>query len=701
MILRLVVLQFRNGWRSTVSTAATLALTVAFATFAMVLAATQVAHPAPATAFTPTGYQHLAEIDSVFGDPAPKVEHPDFQNVMSLADVEALVRSAAEQGPVTAGTSTFGKVPGTRTWVGISIPLTDPQPDRYLAHGSLPSTGEIAISPAIAKELHLSIGDTLTLTSVSSRLPTTTATFTISGTLRDGSVSPYWTWVPDAIASWDDVEYLRVSLPEWAIVDPDAGIVTSVIPTHVSWFGDNPALANVKQLGPSAVDFPHTDFRWSDAFNGLSGPVGWALLLAGLTVACLVTASLGMGRSHAESRAHWTATARVLGTTRGAVAVASIGETLVVAALGGGLGVGVGALAARLHLLFLRAAHPDGLLPTTVSVPSVLLGAGILVAVVLAALLAAVPAFWASRVAPVAALKPVTPIREATLSRVVNPWWPSVIMTVGMATTITLERLNLDGSLGWPADMGVMLGQFAWVIAGAAVVVQIARGLVVAVGRWLARSRVTWVLAAGDGLLSHRRSFTFAALAASVLAALLAVSATMSTFTALAWPDDYPGWGEVPHVAFDDWWRWNIADPGVLTFAAIAFAVVAVIATIVRATTRASTAQEDATRSALGLSHRGARAAVALRDSAVMAAGTVIGGLAGWALSLAWRVGGAATFPTELVNSFRWNAASAAYGLAATGAVVGIGLVASVATGLLVSRLAATSPPVEALRQVG
>ena len=90
MILRLVVLQFRNGWRSTVSTAATLALTVAFATFAMVLAATQVAHAAPATAFTPTGYQHLAEIDSVFGDPAPKVEHPDFQNVMSLADVEAL-----------------------------------------------------------------------------------------------------------------------------------------------------------------------------------------------------------------------------------------------------------------------------------------------------------------------------------------------------------------------------------------------------------------------------------------------------------------------------------------------------------------------------------------------------------------------------------------------------------------------------------
>jgi hypothetical protein len=149
--------------------------------------------------------------------------------------------------------------------------------------------------------------------------------------------------------------------------------------------------------------------------------------------------------------------------------------------------------------------------------------------------------------------------------------------------------------------------------------------------------------------------------------------------------------------SFAEWWRSNIAERGVVTFSAVAFAVIAVVATTVRASARPSTAQEDATRSALGLSHRGARAAVALRDSAVMTAATVVGALAGWAIVLAWRLIGAAIYPVDPVYSLEWNANSALYGLAATGAIIGIGFVASLCTGVLVSRLAAAAPPVAAI----
>ncbi|MBN2176569.1 MAG: hypothetical protein JW722_02820 [Demequinaceae bacterium] len=693
MILRLVVLQFRSAWKSTLSIAATLALAVGFGTFAMVLAATQIAHQESDYEDFRYGYEHVAEFHTVLGDPIPQVSDAQLENVVSLDEVEALVQSAANHGPVVATSSTYGRVPGPDEGVDIALSLPNPDDERYLSRGSLPKAGEIALGATLAASLDITVGDPITLVNIDPRVPTT-VTLTVSGILRDGGVNPYWTWVPGGIASWDDFEYLATFLPTWVFVDPETEEVATVMSTQVHWNEDNPVLSPYESYSGWMYE---GGFRWSDAFNYLNGPAGWALLLAGITVACLVTAALGMGRSHAESRARWSGTARVLGATRGTIATASVVETLVVSVAGVGVGFGAGALAAHLHLVYLRLSHPDGFLPSAISVPSVLVGVGVLVGMAIAVILAAVPAFWASRVAPVTALKPVSPIRDATLSRVVNPWWPFQIMAAGVVISVVLQRLNLDGSLGPIGDLGAGLGQILGLVAGAAVVVQVARGLVSIVGRQLARSRVSWILAAGDGLLSHRRSSTFASLAMIVVASLFTAYTTTNSFNGLEWSEDYRGWGELPHVSFSDWWQSWIAAPGVLTFAAVAFAVIVVMATIVRTTSRRSTAQEDATRSALGLSHRDARAAVALRDAAVMATGTVVGGLAGWALSLAWRIVGAAIFPDDLVYSLEWNATSAAYGLAATGAIIGLGLFASVVTGLLVSRLAVATPPVAAI----
>jgi hypothetical protein len=696
VILRLVREQLRSQWRYTAWSAALLAFALGLATYAMVTGATSLAQQDANYEFAPM--EHTAVLDSVFGsstDPALD----QLENRLPFDEVQALITKASGEVPVDAAVTAIATAQGASDWLTIAAVATPVRWDRYLASGSAPGHGEVAISDSVARKLGIGVGGRLTLNSSDTRGPRQSMTFVVSGTLKSGTVAPYWTNLPaDVYAPWSDAEDVALGLPSWRVSDEANGAVATLVQTVISWNGDSGTLAPYSTEGYWAPQ--SQGFSLYRALQNTDQRGYWSLMAAGLAVLGMMIAAFGMGRAQAEARTKWAATARVLGATRRTVAVSSLIETAIVSLAGIALGLAAGIAAVAANIAMLRARHPEALLPTGPSVPPLLILAGVGIGAAIAAAVAIVPAFWTARVAPIAALKPVTPVGEATVSRNVSLWWPVGIFGGGVLARSALFWIS-EGADRTDTDVITVLVWIAGAViavSAATLVIEGARGVVAGVAAILSRSRRPWLIAAGDGLAAHRRIFTFAS-----LAMLAAAAAFTGAATANAEAHDYTaghiGRGDPPLPSFSQWW--DVELPGALLAGALAWVVgiITVVAVVVTVSSRATFAADAATRSALGLSANGERLASAARQWAVMGAASIAGALLGWLTPLALHLARAALSPSRLVYSWHWNVTVAVWGLAATGVVIAIALAVSLVGSLVVGLLARSGTPVEALRR--
>jgi len=699
VILRLAREQLRSMWRYTAWSAALLAFALALATYAMVTGATVAAQQDASYEFAPK--EHSAFFDTIVGPGSAVIDHGTLDVPrLPFDEVRSLVAKASAEVPTTAGVTTAATTGSSKDWLFVAAVSSPIRWQRYLASGSAPGHGEVALSYSVAQTLGIGVGDRITLDTADSRGPKQHMTFVVSGTLKSGTVAPYWTNLPaDIYAPWSDAEEIALGLPSWRETDASTGAVTTVISTVVSWNGDSGTLAPYdtgEYWGNQAEGFS-LGRAWQDTDQ----PGYWSIAAAALAVVGMVIAAFGMGRAQAEARTKWAATVRVLGATRRTIAASSMIETTIVSLAGIALGLAAGVAAVAANLAFLRARHPEALLPTGPSVPPVLILLGVGIGLAISAVVALVPAFWTSRVSPVAALKPVTPIGEAAVSREVGVAWPLGIFGAGaLAWT----------ALFWVYERGIYKDTDAitvalWIafvvvaVSAAALLLEGSRALVGRVGALLARGRRPWLIAAGDGLVAHRRTFTFASLSALALTGAMAWAATDSAIRAIDPNVDFGGSGEPPLPSFASWWQDDFQASGRAAGLGIIIGVATVVAVAVTLASRSAFAADAATRSALGLTGAGERAAAATRQWAVMGSAAIGGGLLGWAVRVVVRLGGAALSPRELAYSAHWNLTVAAYGLAGSALMIGVALGVTLAGSLAIGLLTRAGTPIETLRR--
>ncbi len=696
MIWRLVREQLRSQWRYSAWSAGLLAFALGLATYAMVTAATGIAFQ-DANRASPK--QHAAWFTSVFGN--GEVPYLDSsEHVLPFDEVQALVAKASKEVPVEASVAGWASTEGYPEWLSLGALANPTSWNRYLASGTPPTHGQVAISDPVARELGLTIGDSITLDTIDERGPAQSMTFTISGTLKSGTVAPYWTdQQPADYAPWTDAEEIALGVPSWRQTDEATGEFTTIVSTMVTWDGDSGTLAPYDS-GDDWV--PNAEgFGFGRALGSTDYAGNWSLSAAGLAVLGMIVAAFGMGRAQAEARTKWAATARVLGATRRTVALSSVLETAVVSLAGIAIGLAAGVAAVAANITLLHATHPEALLPSGPSVPPILLAAGVAIGLVIAAVVSAVPAFWTSRVAPVAALKPVTPVGEAAVSRDVSVWWPVGIFGVGALAWGVLFSVYEHGE----RSVSGILPAFVWAagamvaVSAAALVVEGARKLVLAEAAVLSRSRRPWLIAAGDGLAAHRRIFTFASLATLVATAAFTWTATANATSVSDRFGTVADGGEPDLPAFDWWWSQALTGPGLAAAVAWVIAVIAIVAGVVTVSSRATFAGDAATRAALGLSANGERLASAARQWIVMGTAGVIGAVLGWLAPLVMHLVGAGLSPNQFLHSWHWNLTVASWGLAAAGLVAVVALAVALGGALAVGLLAHPRTPVEGLRQ--
>lgn len=698
MILRLVREQLRSQWRPSAWTTGLLAFAIALATYAMVTGATVLAQQDDTRDTFLYGRGHLATLYSFTNGHPPDVDLAGYGPELPLASVDALIAAAEADGGVTAGRELYARVPGGDSFSIVAL-ATTPRWDTYLVEGSAPGGGEIVLSAARARDLGLGVGDSVTLvTNPGEAGESASMTFAISGILRTGATPPYWTNIPDAYISWADSVAATSALFPQTFAPDVAGATTTMITTSIAWDGDNNAMFPYDH--PDATYDVPRGFAFGRAYGSGDPASTWALLISAITVACLIAAAFGMGRAQGQTRTQWTATARVMGASRRTVATASLIETAVVAAFGIVAGIGLGFGGAALTLARLRSANPDALLPAKVSMPGVVVLAAIGAGLAISAVLAAVPAFWAARVAPAAALKPVTPVTEATVSRSVSRWW--LIGLVGGSGIVDLtlytvsEREQRSGTWVYIALAFTVLVSL---VLGFAALVDGLRSLLPRVGDRIAAIPRPWAVAAGDGLRSHRRLFTYASLSMALIVGVWVQATTQSAFGAIDWGVDWRGSGDPPMVGYAQYLTDTLFNGAVMGAVIGSLAVATLVAVVVTLSSRSALAADAATRAALGLSKSQERIAAAMRQWAPMAMGVVVGGALGWVLPLGIRFTMAVASPNVILRSAHWNLTVVGYSLAAAYVVMVLALAISLAGSLIVGLAARPATPVEALRR--
>ncbi len=699
MIWRLAREQLRSQWRYTAWSAGLLAFALALATYAMVTGATAIKFQEGSA--SPWQHDYYATFTSVVG-PGNVPDEVGTVNLLPYDEVQTLISRASEETTVHASIDGAGQIEGGPLHDWLQVVAVTPEPRWYglLSSGTAPESGQIVISDVTAAERGLGVGDTITLDRADDRGTAQSMTFVISGTMKTGTIAPYWSGDPFlAYAPWSDALDIALGLPSYRSTDDVTGDVTTIVWTNVGWDGNSGTLAPYASEGYVEPYVYAASLESAAASTDAAGY--WAFGFAALTVLGMIVAAFGMGRAQAEARTKWAATTRVLGATRLTVAAASLIETAAVSLAGIAAGMGVGVAGVAVNIGILHARHPEALLPSGPSVPAVLLAAGLVAGIVVAAAVAAVPAFWSARVAPVAALKPVTPVGEARVSRDVSPWWVPGMFAAGLAAWCVLfwfyERGERSDSN--PITAALWIAFVVIAISGLALVVEGSRALIRGLGRALSRSRRPWLIAAGDGLNAHRGVFVFASLGMFALATVASWVATSGATNARAYDPSYRGWGEPSLPSFDGWWRDQLGWDGYMIAIAMFAVVITVVAIVVTVSSRATFAGDAATRSALGLSANGERVASAVRQWIVMGSSSLAGALTGWTVALVTRLAAAALSPNELVYSWHWNVTVASWGLAAAGLVAAVTLAITLAGSLVVGLLARPRTPVDALRR--
>lgn len=554
-----------------------------------------------------------------------------------------------------------------------------------LAEGRLPAArGEVALAFNVAQDLNVSVGDDVTLYAEQYQGDNTWAgvpvSLTLVGITATQHLAGYDVYPPGAILAWDEVG--------------EGGLFRSDGPSGFWSEGLDAAFVSLHWDGPAPLLDPYFEYEGSYWYGNVAFPQSatlWFVVTFVLVIAMIIM-SFSVGRSQAAARTQWIATVRTMGATRKYVAAATVLETLLIALFASLAGLVLGTLAAQMHLSIARAMAGAPFGAATVSLHWVILPIVGVVAVVVALLIAAVPAFWASRVDPVAALKPVNDITETELSRRVSPHWLWIPL-VGGILLILLGNWQTTA----PLDAVIVLGMISAGLALIALSVEASRWSIPYVGRRLARSRKPSRITAGDALASRPKQAVAPALltaaAIGTLAILVMGNATNPYGTVL-----FRGYADFAYdrSATIAWWWQQLVNPSALVAVVLVTMTIQLVAASMFVAHRTATSREGATRRALGLTARQLTRAHWWQQWAPQATGAVVGLAVGLGVAEIWRLlnvltgsGMVASVPTTV----------RALALAAIVGAIGIMLLAGALTAWVVARTGTRATPLgQALR---
>jgi len=482
-------------------------------------------------------------------------------------------------------------------------------PSDFFVEGSAPTVGEVALSVPRARELGLSIGDPLPLYDDAGRLA---LTLTVSGLTR----MDLGRWFDVPIVSLEDARRLALVSPILPYVTA-AGNTATVVDYVVIWNGDVP-VAVAKTLAEASGDqsYISSDAGSDAAPLTLTNNSAWLLIAAAVAAVIAIGAAVASGKDQGRQRASWVGTAKALGASRRDVVGATLLEAVAVGVLAWFAAIAV-AWGVNTAALWPRRADADWILERTVpSVPWWLLLGSAALAVILALIMAAVPALSAARVPPREALTPSLTIERAVPGRARRlALYLAVaaagVLTLGFATAavplIILVTLTAVGALG--------------------AAVEAARLVTPRLAQRLGAARAPWAIAAGDAMSARPGAATFP------FASTVAVVAV--TTVELTWLASEGMTGSV-------WKDWNArALAGIAALALLAL-VIAVAVWIGGDRSRG----DASVQGALGLSRNARIIASLVRLGAPVLAGGVVGALA--AVAAVALLGAAASWGSSL-----------------------------------------------------
>ena len=663
MIWSLTREQLRAQRRYIIAAAVVVVLAVTTAVYAGLLGATL------RSAATSQAHALVADTDTIaFGVATESADRVGPDAVSSQRVREAVATAQAQGTRVGAMASlwnlTVGDSHSSQWYPGAAAALGDVDMNALVVKGTAPESGQVALSGAHAQLLGVGIGDELTVRGYGED---TGLRVTVSGLTKSSFSSSGLALMglPDVWVAWDDLAAYEAALANTA---PDQYRESPSL--QLTWEGDSQVLSTL--LGGSAPGFPGSD-------AGQNQTLAWTLLAASALTIGAVAMAFAFGRAQARTRTQWVATARALGASRRHMFLATLAEAGALVVAGLVVGFPLGYLAATLHLAAVHHEVPDAAIALAPALSLVAVAAALGLAVVLSLVIAGVPAFWAARVSPAAALKPENDITAAEVGRRVRFWPVALIWAgTGVAAVLTADPTQVNGG-----PIYSLVLELIFVVLGIIVANEATRWLVPALGRRLSRRPGRSAMVAGDSIAARPRQYSVPAfLLALGVGALLFASVTGIVQAASDYGEqlrERAGGGFATYDAPEWLWPATVIVIGALT----------ALATVIAVATAAATARERAVREALGVTVRQTRVGVGLAHVTALAVGTLVGvGFAAASVAVWWAF-------TPLPGMDIWDAQYAAYSttVSAVGIVAGFALVLAVATSVLVARLAPSTAP--------
>ncbi|WP_084079332.1 ABC transporter permease [Demequina sp. NBRC 110057] len=578
----------------------------------------------------------------------------DWGTPMTRDEVDAFIADANAEGAGLvaseyAGNAWVSPVAGAEHTYGLTnvqvyggeVPWDD-----GLAEGSAPGAREIAIPASVAAAWGVGIGDLVAVGYTSgadgdSAEEVSAGTREVSGLVTD---AVHWSEesvgeTPAALSPGDPV--VEAAFEAAPIYDWEGAKFAQV---EFTWKEQTPA---------TAAAFPTPSSRG----QGGSTQASSATVLAAVLALGTVIAAVAVGRSQAQRRARWTATARALGAPRSAIAAATLAEGVLVGLVGGAVGLATGLTFAHRqlrHSLSAVTAPPD----VSPAIPAATVLTAIGGGIALGLLVTAIPAALAARVTPASALKDVAAVDEAELSRRVRVWPVTVTALLGYLGMLAAAQRYWD-----PVGYWWFLGACAvTAVCGFALVVEASRRAAAWLGRSLSRRRAPAAVRAGLDLLAHPRQA-----AALMLVQFLAVASLVTVSSVDQMTDPFAGsaefgWSAYTTSAPSAWTAFTGLWPGWAITVSVGFPVTvgvllaaqALCATVVAGSRGLAASEEHATR-ALGLDGSAARWGEMLRHAVPQALGAVAGGLIAYLVAVPFAAA-SATNMYSLPGDITWAA---------------------------------------------
>ncbi|WP_159449686.1 FtsX-like permease family protein [Demequina sp. NBRC 110057] len=541
----------------------------------------------------------------------PLSDDIEVGDTVDPGDVETLVDAAIAEGTNAVATVESSVTPTITTSTGSPIVGIYPTQDwdTVLVAGDAPQAGEVVVSASVAETVGVALGDVVDLVDAWDADRAATGV-KVSGLSAAAASGAFVTYPPTGYGNWNDV--LEWDAATGEVTVEGANGATTLASAVVSWSGESATLAPLLTEEASVAPVLASEvFRVP--LGGWSGALWLASLVVGVAA---LAAGFAIGRSQAQARVEWVATARVLGARRGALLAASALEAVALGVTASALGLFLGWLAVAGVLAAQSAAQPLATLPATPTLLPVAAALVCALGLTLAALTALVPAFWASRVPPSAALKPVTPLAEQSVSRSVSPRWLAVL--TGAAAGLAITGRLLEGTTMNDAALVIeWVGVVALAVLVVPVLLEASRRTLPRLARYDERSGEPWAIAAADAIRSRTRQL---ALAAMVTGLTMGVAAGGLAATRLgARQEDDPSWLSAVAIVL------------------AAGALSTLVAAAVVMTARAAGRHDEGVREALGLSPADARRAAAAELRLPVLAGATLGiGLAWVAVATTW-----------------------------------------------------------------